>query len=68
MNNFMTIKEASKAGLAAETYLRRLVKEQKCPGVYSGTRFYINVPMLEEQLNRESIPKNTCETEPDCIV
>lgn len=36
-----------------EFQLRRMQKEGKLPGFFSGTRFYINVDMLEAQLAAE---------------
>lgn len=51
---FLTIRETSRAGYWPESGLRRLQKEGKLPGVYSGGRFMVNVPLLVEMLDAES--------------
>ncbi len=51
---FMTIREASRAGYWPESGLRRMQKEGKLPGVYSGGRFMVNIPLLVEMLDSES--------------
>lgn len=51
---FMTIRETSRAGYWPESGLRRLQKEGKLPGVFSGGRFMVNVPLLVEMLDAES--------------
>lgn len=54
MKTYMTIREtASETGLAAGT-LHTLLKRNKLPGFYSGSRYYINVPLLMEMLDAES--------------
>lgn len=40
--------------MAPEHFIRRLIAERKCPGVYSGTRFLVNVEALREYLDRIS--------------
>lgn len=47
---FQTIREVARTGLAPEAFIRRLVAQGKCPGVYSGTRFLVNVELLTEYL------------------
>lgn len=54
MPEFMTIREVAQRGLISETLLRRMVKNQACPGVYSGNRFLVNVTALAEQLDAQS--------------
>lgn len=49
-----TIRQTAAGKWIPESYLRRLVKEGKCPGVYSGNRFLVNVTALQEQLDAES--------------
>ncbi|MCD8206554.1 MAG: hypothetical protein LUD72_01300 [Bacteroidales bacterium] len=55
MKEFMTINEVAKTGKYSPFFLRRMVKEHRCPGIYSGTRFYVNVPLLDELLNEDSL-------------
>ncbi len=55
MARYETIKKASCIpGMPKESAIRRLVKQKRCPGWYSGSRFYVNVDMLLEQLDRQS--------------
>lgn len=51
---FKTIRQTAKQGVAPESLIRRLVAQGKCPGIYSGTRFLVNVEALTEQLDRQS--------------
>ena len=37
-----------------EAFVRRLVAQGVCPGVYSGNRFLVNVEALREYLEAES--------------
>ena len=52
---FMTIRETARAGLVSEHFLRVLEAEGRLPGIYTGNRKLVNVPLLVEQLNRESM-------------
>lgn len=54
MSTFKTIRQTAATGIAPENFLRRLVAQGKCPGIYSGNRFLINVEALAEQLDSES--------------
>lgn len=54
MPNFKTIRQAAAMGLMTEHYLRLLVAQGSCPGIYSGNRFLVNVEALAEQLDTES--------------
>lgn len=56
MAEFMTIRSAvrNNPNLISETELRRRVRAGRCPGVYHGTRFMVNIPLLREQLDIES--------------
>lgn len=47
----MTIRETAKTGILPETALRTLVKQNKIPGIYVGTRFLVNYNALCEWLN-----------------
>ena len=54
MPEFRTIRQTAKTGLMSEHRLRLMVAEGRCPGVYRGTRFMVNVTALAEQLDAES--------------
>lgn len=54
MPTFKTVRQTAAAGLLTEHYLRILIAQGKCPGVYAGNRFLINVEALAEQLDTES--------------
>ena len=54
MTTFRTIRQAAAMGLMTEHYLRLLVAQGKCPGIYSGNRFLVNLEALAEQLDAES--------------
>ena len=53
---YQSIREAARSTGLPECLLRRLLKENKLPGLYSGRKFNVNVPALLEQLERESKP------------
>lgn len=55
MPEFKTIRQVAAIGILPEHRLRALVKEGRCPGIFSGSRFLINVQALAEQLERESM-------------
>ena len=54
MPEFRTIREVAKIGLISEHYLRLMVKQRECPGIYSGKKFLVNVPALIEKLDNMS--------------
>ena len=54
MPKFKTIRQTAATGIMTEHYLRMLVAQGKCPGIYSGNRFLVNVDALAEQLDAES--------------
>ena len=54
MPTFKTIRQTAATGIVPENYLRLLVAQGKCPGIYSGNRFLVNVEALAEQLDAES--------------
>lgn len=54
MPEFKTIRQTAATGLTSEHHLRLLVAQGKCPGIYSGNRFLVNVKALAEQLDLES--------------
>ncbi len=54
MPQFKTIRQTAATGIMTEHYLRLLVAQGRCPGIYSGNRFLVNVDALAEQLDAES--------------
>lgn len=54
MANYQTIRQTARNAGLPEHHLRQLVKRGECPGFYAGTRFYVNVDALTEQLDRVS--------------
>ena len=52
---FQSISEASRTTGLSQKYLRQGCKAQKIPFIKAGTKFTINVPLLYEQLNRQSV-------------
>lgn len=52
---FQSIPETRRSTGLSEYYLRKLVKEGKVPGTYSGKKFLVNVPALLAQLEREGM-------------
>lgn len=51
---FQTIRQSARYLEIPETYIRRLVAQGVCPGVYSGNRFLVNVEALREYLETKS--------------
>lgn len=51
---FQTIRQTARLGMLSEHNLRLRLAQGTLPGVYSGNRFLVNVPMLERQLDAES--------------
>lgn len=56
---FMTIRETAATGILSEHHLRLMVKRNELPGIYAGTRFKVNYPLLVEKLNRDSVGVKT---------
>lgn len=52
---FLTIRQVAKTGILTEYHLRKLHKDGRIPGIYSGTRFLVNYPLLIEALNKISM-------------
>lgn len=50
----LSIKETAKTGILPETALRTLVKQNKIPGIYVGTKFLVNYNALCEWLNNQT--------------
>ena len=51
---FLTIRQTAKTKVLSEYTLRLMEKQGRLPGVRSGNRFLVNVPLLIEQLDLES--------------
>ena len=51
---FLPVHKTAQLGFISETCLRNMVKDGRCPGVYSGRKFLVNVDALIEQIDRES--------------
>ena len=52
---YLTVRQAAKLdNVPSEHFLRSLIKAQQCPGVYIGTRFYVDVDKLSEKLGKMS--------------
>lgn len=47
----LTIRETARTGILPETALRTLVKQNKIPGIYVGTKFLVNYGKLCELLD-----------------
>ena len=54
MVKLLTVREASKVCGVSEYLLRNWVKLGKCPGMYSGNRFLVNVEQLEKKIMEET--------------
>lgn len=50
----LSIRETAKTGIRPETALRTLVKQNKIPGIYVGTKFLVNYNALCEWLNNQT--------------
>ena len=51
---FQTIRQTAKLGILSEHNLMLRLAQGRLPGVYTGNRFLVNVPMLIERLDAES--------------
>lgn len=54
MKTYMTIRQTARETGLPEGTLRARLKRNKLPGLYAGSRYYINVPLLMEMLDAES--------------
>lgn len=50
----LTIREAARAGPLTEYSLRLLLKQEKLPGVFIGSKFLVNYDRFVAQLNGEA--------------
>lgn len=53
-SKFLTIRETAKIGILSEYQLRMMRQQGRLPGIYSGTRFKVNLNLLMEQLDADS--------------
>lgn len=51
--DFRTIRETARAGILPECELRRRVHTGRLPGIYTGTKFLVNIDLLLQQLETE---------------
>ena len=49
----LTIRQAAQEGPLTEYALRLLLKQQKLPGVFNGSKFLVNYDRFIDRLNRE---------------
>ena len=54
MIKFLTIRETAETGIFTEWGLRKMLKNGRLPGVFSGSRFYVNYSELEKMLEEQS--------------
>ena len=57
-HKFMTIRETAATGILSEHHLRLMAKRNELPGIYAGTRFKVNYPLLVAKLNQDSMEVN----------
>ena len=53
--SFLTIRQVAQLGLLPENCLRMLEHQGRLPGIYVGKKKLVNVSLLLEQLDRESV-------------
>ena len=54
MPTFKTIRQTAALGVLPEHRIRLLVAQGKCPGIYTGNRFMVNVDALTDFLDKQS--------------
>lgn len=54
MADFKTIRQTAKLGIISEHHLRLMVSQNRCPGIYAGNKFLVNVGALTDLLELES--------------
>ena len=50
---FQTIREVADSGLVSRAFLLGLQADGKLPGIYAGTRFYVDMPKLYRYLDEQ---------------
>ena len=54
MPTFKTIRQTAALKILPENRIRLLVAQGRCPGIYTGNRFMVNVEVLAEMLDQQS--------------
>jgi len=54
--NLISIRLASQMGPLSEYALRRMLAEGRLPGLYVGSKYLVNYPMLLAQIEADSVP------------
>lgn len=54
VTEFLTIRQTAARGVLTEHHLRLLHAQGRLPGIVTGNRFLVNLPLLNEQLEAES--------------
>lgn len=54
-----TIRQSAAKLSVPEYRLRKMLKENRLPGVYFGSRFMVNITLLEEMLREQSLKQVT---------
>ncbi len=52
--NFKTINQTAALGILPEYRMRQMLKQGKLPGIYSGTRYLVNVDALKTMLEEQT--------------
>lgn len=52
--NFKTIRQTAAEGILPEFRMRQMLKQGKLPGIYSGTRYLVNVDALKAMLEEQT--------------
>ena len=47
----LTVRETAEKGILSENVIRKLIKQDKIPGVRIGNRFYVNIDLLEKSID-----------------
>ncbi len=59
MPEFKTIRQSAAKLSFPEYRLRKMLQENRLPGVYCGSRFMVNITLLEEMLREQSLKQVT---------
>lgn len=58
LKNFQSISEAAKLTGLSSFFIRRGCRDGTIPHIKSGTKFLVNVPLLIEQMDKQSLQSN----------
>lgn len=53
--SLMTIREVARTGILSQHRLRERLKQKRLPGIYCGTRFYVDIESLQKLLQEEAL-------------